>query len=332
MRLVQLRKGEERRVAIVEEPQLRLLDGLSSVYALAETVVRDGAKLTDLVRKAAGATLLSYDEVYSGKSEWKLMVPIDHPEESARCLISGTGLTHLGSAKNRQSMHEITEAELTDSMKMFQWGIERGRPAANAIGIAPEWFHKGTGTALRAHNEPLEIPAHAEDGGEEAEIGGIYIVGPDGEPRRIGFAGGNEFSDHQFEKKNYLNLAGSKLRQCSLGPELVIDTAFESVNVDVAIVRDGKTLWSKSFLSGERGMCHSLQNLEHHHFKFEAHRRPGDVHVHFFGTAALSFSDGIQLKEGDVMQASFEGFGRPLLNPVRTIGGAQKLVRAIPLG
>jgi hypothetical protein len=332
MRLVQLRNGRERRVAIVEEPQLRLLDGVSSLYVLAEAAIRDCAKLADLARKAAGTTLLLYDEIYSGKAQWKLMVPIDHPEEPARCLVSGTGLTHLGSAKNRQSMHEIAEAELTDSMKMFQWGIERGRPAADGIGIAPEWFHKGTGSALRAHNEPLEIPTHAEDGGEEAEIAGIYIVGADGEPRRIGFAGGNEFSDHQFEKKNYLNLAGSKLRQCSLGPELLLDTVFESVNVDVAIVRDGKTLWSKSFLSGERGMCHSLQNLEHHHFKFETHRRPGDIHVHFFGTAALSFSDGIQLSDGDVMRASFEGFGRPLINPVRTIIGPQKLVRATPLG
>ena len=33
-------------------------------------------------------------------------------------------------------------------------------------------------------------------------------------------AQGNEFSDHRFEKKNYLNLAGSKLRTCSIGPEL----------------------------------------------------------------------------------------------------------------
>lgn len=332
MRLVQLRNGKERRVAIVEEPQLRLLDEVSSVYSLAEAAIRDHVKLTDLARKAADAKLLPYDKIYNGGSEWKLTVPIDHPGESSRCLVSGTGLTHLGSAKNRQSMHEIAEAELTDSMKMFRWGVEGGRPVANVIGIAPEWFHKGTGNTLRAHNEPLEIPPHAEDGGEEAEIAGIYIIGPDGEPRRIGFAGGNEFSDHQFEKKNYLNLAGSKLRQCSLGPELVVDTAFESVNVDVAIVRDGTAVWSRSFLSGESGMCHSLQNLEHHHFKFEAHRRPGDVHVHFFGTAALSFSDGIRLKDGDVMQASFEGFGRPLRNPVRTIGGAQKLVRAIPLG
>ena len=64
-------------------------------------------------------------------------------------------------------------------------------------------------------------------------------------------------------------------------------------------------------------MCHSLQNIEHHHFKYEAHRRPGDVHVHFFGTDCLSFSDGIRLQEGDVMQVACKGFGRPLRNSVR---------------
>jgi hypothetical protein len=60
-----------------------------------------------------------------------------------------------------------------------------------------------------------------------------------------------------------------------------------------------------------------LQNIEHHQFKFEQHRRPGDVHVHFFGTDSLSFSDQIRLCDGDIMQISAEGFGRPLRNQVR---------------
>ena len=108
------------------------------------------------------------------------------------------------------------------------------------MGIPPEWFYKGTGTILRAHNEPLDVPAYAEDGGEEAEIAGVYVIGSEGRPYRIGFATGNEFSDHRFEKKNYLNLAGSKLRTCSLGPELMIDSEFQSVAVTASIVRDGR--------------------------------------------------------------------------------------------
>jgi hypothetical protein len=229
-------------------------------------------------------------------------------------------------------MHATTTEDLTDSMKMFRWGVEGGRPAAGLIGIPPEWFHKGTGYALRAHGEPLDIPPYAEDGGEEAEIAGVYLVAPNGQPYRIGMAAGNEFSDHQFEKKNYLNLAGSKLRTCALGPELVVDPQFESVPVAVTIDREGSAEWSKTFRSGESEMCHSLQNIEHHHFKYEAHRRRGDVHVHFFGADCLSFSDHIRLQDGDVMQVAVEGYGRPLRNPVRVDKSKLTLVNVIPLG
>jgi hypothetical protein len=319
-------------VAVVEEPQLRLLDDCGSIYDLARTAIAKNVRLGDLVQKSASSERLGYDAVYHGNSDWKLLPAIDHPTDTSRCLVSGTGLTHLGSAQGRQSMHAMSDEQMTDSMKMFRWGIEAGRPTVGKIGTAPEWFHKGTGTALRAHNEAIEIPPYAEDGGEEGEIAGIYLIAPDGRPCRIGLAGGNEFSDHQFERKNYLNLAGSKLRSCSLGPEIVVDPQFETVNVKAAIERKGETLWSKRYQTGEAAMCHSLQNIEHHHFKFEAHRRPGDVHVHFFGTACLSFSDSVRLEDGDVMEISFEGFGRPLRNAVRHTGAGPELVKVIPLG
>ena len=93
-------------------------------------------------------------------------------------------------------MHSTAGEELTDSMRMFRWGMEGGRPAPECVGIPPEWFYKGTGTILRAHNEPLDVPSYAEDGGEEAEIAGVYVIAGEGRPYRIGFATGNEFSDY----------------------------------------------------------------------------------------------------------------------------------------
>ena len=332
MRLIQIKKGKIRRVALVEEPYLRLLDGCSSIYALANVALSANMLLTDLVRQRDRHEQLEYDPIYNGPSEWRILPAIDHPEEPARCLVSGTGLTHLGSAQNRQSMHEARPEDLTDSMKMFRWGVEGGRPSAGRTGTPPECFYKGTGTTVRGHGESLDIPSHAEDGGEEAEIAGVYVIAPDGQPCRIGMTAGNEFSDHQFEKKNYLNLAGSKLRTCALGPELVVDPDFQSVQVAIKIERNGHTLWSKTFRSGEREMCHSLRNIEHHHFKYQAHRRPGDVHVHFVGTDCLSFSDGIRLQEGDVMQVAPEGFGRPLRNPVRVARTTTApLIEVLPL-
>jgi len=331
MRLIQLKKGEIRRVAIVEEPHLRLISTHLSIYDLAHSAITASTSLSDCARKRATDELLDYDPIYSGHSEWQVITPIDHPDESARCMVSGTGLTHLGSARNRQTMHETATEQITDSMKMFRWGVEGGRPAPGCVGIPPEWFYKGTGATLRSHREPLQIPAYAEDGGEEGEVAGVYLIGPNGQPRRIGMAIGNEFSDHVFEKKNYLNLAGSKLRTCALGPELVVNPQFESVNVEVSIERCGAELWSKTFASGEAEMCHSLQNIEHHHFKYEAHRRPGDVHVHFFGTDCLSFSEGIRLQDGDVMQVAIKGFGRSLRNPACVDKSAAVLIPAIPL-
>jgi hypothetical protein len=315
-RVVQIQNGVERRVALVEEPNLRLLENAPSVFALASEAIDSNVPLTELIRRKTTGEFIDYDAVYEGDSEWLLIEPIDHPE-SARCLVSGTGLTHLGSAKNRNAMHEAGDAELTDSMKMFRWGVEGGRPAPGRIGIAPEWFFKGTGMILRAHNEFLEVPPYGEEGGEEAEIAGVYLIDREGRPCRIGMAPGNEFADHRFEKKNYLNLAGSKIRNCSLGPELVIDPDFRSVPGRVEIERDGRILWSKEIRTGEEEMCHSLGNIEHHHFKFETHRRPGDVHVHYFGAHSLSFGDGIELAAGDVMRVWFENFGRPLRNPLR---------------
>lgn len=322
LRLVQLRSGESRRVAVVEEPNLRLL-AAQSIYSLASDAIARKAKLSDVAREKSTNEIVQYDAVYEGNAPWRILPPVDHPEDPARCLVSGTGLTHLGSARDRQAMH-VNESQpepsepLTDSMKMFRWGIEGGRPQAGCIGTSPEWFYKGTGGILRAHNEPLDVPGHAEDGGEEAEIAGVYLIGPDGKPYRIGMTTGNEFSDHCFEKRNYLYLASSKLRNCAIGPELVVDPEFASVPGEVTIHRGEQIIWSKKIRTGEAEMCHSLQNLEHHHFKFDEHRRPGDVHVHFFGADCLSFGEGIRLANGDVVQIRFEGFGRPLRNVVRS--------------
>ncbi len=325
-RLVQIQNGATRAVALVEEPRLCLLGGVKSIYQLAQDAVDSKIPLTVLVGKKATGEFLDYDPIYNGKSAWRLLPPVDHPAEPARCLVSGTGLTHLGSAANRQRMHEAKETEPTDSMKMFRLGAEGGKPEPGKIGVAPEWFYKGGGTILRAHGEPLDVPAFAGDGGEEAEVAGIYFVGADGQPRRIGMATGNEFSDHKCEKQNYLNLAGSKLRTCSLGPELVIDPEFISLPGKVTIERGGREHWSKAIATGENEMCHSLANIEHHHFKFESHRCPGDLHVHYFGACALSFGDGVRLADGDVMEISFAGFGRALRNPLRAARGKATLV------
>ena len=318
MRLVQIDNGSERRVALVAEPHLLCIIGAGSLYELGSTCIREGALLSQRAQSLATGESLLYDDVCSAGGEWRLISPIDVPGAPERVLVSGTGLTHLGSAKDRQAMHAQADASkpMTDSMRMFELGVAGGRPRQGEIGAAPEWFYKGHGDALQPPFAPLTVPAHAEDGGEEAEIAGIYLIADDGTPHRIGMCAGNEFSDHRFERHNYLNLAGSKLRQCSIGPELVVGAEFRSVTGEVSIERGGAPLWRKSIETGEENMSHSLANLEHHHFKFVGHRVPGSVHVHFFGAHSLSFGDGIEFEDGDWMQVKFEGFGRALRNPI----------------
>jgi hypothetical protein len=320
MHLVQIANSDRRAVAIVQEPNLALLREVDSVFALATRAISEGRQLSALAEQMLSEEKLSYDDVYNGQSPWKLLAPVDSPGDLQNVLVSGTGLTHLGSARDRQAMHIAPtaqeEAQMTDSMRMFEWGRQKGRPADGMIGIAPEWFYKGDGSVLQPPFAPLQVPGYGEDGGEEAEVAAIYFVAGDGTPYRIGLAAGNEFSDHVFERRNYLNLAGSKLRMCSLGPELIVGAEFDDVSGRVRIFRDGEVLWQKQIRTGETNMCHSLANLEHHHFKFAGHRQPGMFHVHFMGADCLSFGEGIRLKSGDVTEIQFEGFGRPLRNTI----------------
>lgn len=319
LRLVQVKHGVMgRRVGVINGSKCRLLRRFRSSYALVQWALAAGNSLDAVVKAHLGTDVLDYDAVYDGQSDWHLLPAFDHPNEPARCLVSGTGLTHMASAKNRNAMHEKNASvPMTDSMKMFQWGLEGGNPKAGQIGAQPEWFYKGSGAILRAHGEALDVPSYADDGGEEPELAGVYVNDGDGQPCRVGFVVGNEFADHVMEKKNYLYLAPSKLRDAAIGPELIVGGKFGRVSGTVSIERKGKVVWSREIQTGEKNMSHSLANLEHHHFKYDHHRRAGDVHIHFYGADAFSFGEGVSLKNGDVMVVSWDGFGRPLRNPIR---------------
>ncbi|SDK53492.1 AraD1 family protein [Billgrantia gudaonensis] len=315
MRLIQCEHQGRIHAALVERiDQVRLLD--ADTYTLARRASAAGQSLAQAVEAALTETHLDYQQLIDEK---RLLPPLTHPDP-AHCLVTGTGLTHLGSADTRSAMHaktQVDEAELTDSMRMFKLGVEGGKPAPGEVGAQPEWFYKGDGSCVVAPEAEIPVPHFAEDAGEEPELAGLYVIGDDGQPWRVGHAIGNEFSDHVTERFNYLWLAHSKLRACSFGPELLVGELPDHLEGTSRIVRDGETLWEKPFLTGEANMAHSLANLEHHHFKYPGFRRPGDVHVHFFGTATLSFADGVQTRDDDRFEIDLPEFGRPLRNPLR---------------
>ena len=321
LRLLQHRRSDGARAVIAATAGgAAFVNGVESVRALAARAIAAGTGLAETVTASGtGAPCDIAAELAAGR----LLAPIDH-DDPARLVMTGTGLTHLGSAEGRDAMHRAAQdaAQQTDSMRMFLEGVAGGKPAAGETGQQPEWFYKGDGGGLVGPGRPLTMPAFAQDGGEEPELAGIYLIGPDGTPFRLGIALANEFSDHVTERHNYLWLAHSKLRPAALGPELLVGPPPAHVAGTSRIVRDGATIWEKPFLSGEANMSHSLANLEAHHFKYDLFRRPGDVHVHFFGTATLSFADGIRTREGDVFEIAAAPFTLPLRNPLSRAAAA----------
>lgn len=316
MRLIQFEDKQGRRhVGLVAGERIEVLAGVESTRELALTAIRGKRSLAAEVELHSREPGPLYHDLLESS---RVLPPLDH-EDAAHCLITGTGLTHLGSAATRDKMHQHgdqDEAKLTDSMQMFRWGMQGGRPQAGTVGAQPEWFYKGDGAIVVRPGADFPTPDFAEDYGEEPELTGLYVIGDDGQPYRVGFALGNEFSDHVLERKNYLYLAHSKLRYCSFGPELRVGPLPAHLAGVSRIRRGEQVLWEKEFLSGEENMCHSVENLEYHHFKYAQFLRPGDVHVHFFGTATLSFADGIKTQPGDQFEVNLDAFGAPLRNGI----------------
>jgi len=319
LRFVQLTTADgDRALAAINDVGLaRRVEVADNLYGLAQAALAAGASLAEAAQALPFGPEM---DIGLALAEGRVLAPIDHADP-AHLILTGTGLTHLGSAEGRDKMHKAAQAgaagdsaPLTDSMRMFLMGVEGGKPDGGAAGVQPEWFYKGDGSHIVSPGAPLRSPAFALDGGEEPEIAGIYLIAPDGTPCRLGFCLANEFSDHITERGNYLWLAHSKLRQAALGPELLTGDLPDDVRGASRILRDGAVVWEKPFLSGEGNMSHAIANLEYHHFKYGLFRRPGDVHVHFFGTATLSFADGFQTRPGDEFEITAAPFHYPVRN------------------
>jgi len=314
-----------------EHEELRIVEGARRVLDLALEAANAQHSLIDLVTSRLGDQQADLDQLLADQ---QILPPIDHPDP-AHCYVTGTGLTHLGSAKSRDEMHrsneekskeergdeekpdeDIVDQGATDTSRMFRLGLEGGKPAPGEVGVQPEWFYKGNGTCLVAPEQPISCPSFGLDVGEEPELVGLYAIASNGTPWRIGFALGNELSDHVTERKNYLYLAHSKLRRCAFGPELLVGALAEDIRGTSRILRNSQVVWEAPFLTGEANMSHTIANLEYHHFKYDNFRQPGDLHCHFMGTATMSFADGFQTQNGDTFEMSCPQFGKPLRNTI----------------
>ena len=338
MRLIQFQAPPEgRRVGLIEDDTVFDLTKLNPAWDRIYNIFFEASRKATTIeayitgcdfRSATAA--LSYSELlnrHPGDSAGWILPPLDHPDP-AHSIITVTGLTHLGSTSQRDQMHRDDSKPQTDSQKMFEMGLKGGKPVTGVRGVQPECFQKGTGAILRGHNDFLDIPSFTEDGGEEPEIVGCYIIDDDGIPCRLGFAVGNEWSDHAMEQVNYLWLGHSKQRVCSIGPELTTDHPFKDVRGGCRITRGKEVLYdSGELLTGESNMNHSLANIEDHLFKYPQSCVPGDIHIFFFGTMKFSFGERGPLQDGDRIEIRFDSFGGSLVNWVRRLPQESKPVR-----
>ena len=112
LRLIQVRaapgsSGEQRGVLAVDADGVaRKLNGFASTYELAQAALKSGTTLavTVAARLADGRADERFD-LKELQASNRLLAPIDHPDP-AHLYLTGTGLTHLGSAEGRDKMHK----------------------------------------------------------------------------------------------------------------------------------------------------------------------------------------------------------------------------------
>ena len=92
--------AETIRVVARNGGKTRIINGARSVYSLAMEAARTGTGLVALIERKGFGETVDLDAVYK---KGRLVSPINHPDP-AHLHLTGTGLTHLGSAATRDSM------------------------------------------------------------------------------------------------------------------------------------------------------------------------------------------------------------------------------------
>ena len=119
-------KNSKRRVDMpVNDGSLHRLSGGERVIELAFMATRTGDKLEAAVSAHPSASFADDDQI---AGEGHPLPLVDHPD-AARCLVTLTGLTHLGSGESRDKLHStMAPGFATGSIRMFGIGMADGKP------------------------------------------------------------------------------------------------------------------------------------------------------------------------------------------------------------
>ena len=181
----------------------------------------------------------------------RLISPVTAPTDAPHKLrIWLAGVTHEDSAKLR----EIEAKQATgDAVNVYD---QKYRECAQ--GGIPELFAKNDTAALVGHGGSISHPNNTLRLVPETELVTIYGLNTTGQIERLGYTGGNDYTDNGIEAENPLNLPQAKnwSHGCaSLGPMMVTNSAYDdsSVAVSCEVIRNNTRI---AYKEGHTGQNH----------------------------------------------------------------------------
>ncbi len=247
----------------------------------------------------------------------RLVRPVGPPEDAPHLLrIWLAGVTHADSAKLR----EIEARQATgESVNVYD---QKYRECEG--GGIPELFAKTDPDALVGPGGPVVRPTDTRRLVPETELVTVYGLDCDGRVERIGYTGGDDYTDNGIEAENPLNLPQAKnwYGGCaSLGPVFITEDAFDASDVTVSceVVRDGQRA---AYKEGKTGLDHLNMPDRLFHLERSLFSRlplPADtLQLLYWGTPIVFAEGDLQdgLIEGDLVRMEFSGGIGSLANPV----------------
>ena len=186
----------------------------------------------------------------SNQEQPHLLSPITAPKDSPQKLrVWLAGVTHADSAKLR----EIEAKQATgDSINVYDLKYREC-----AQGGIPELFSKSDSN-LVSHGGTISRPPTTVRLVPETELVTVYGLNQEGQVERLGYTGGNDFTDNGIEAANPLNLPQAKNWHggcASLGPIMVTTTEFDDRNLRIILCshprRKTGSIQTRAYRTGE---------------------------------------------------------------------------------
>ncbi|HEY0705882.1 MAG TPA: hypothetical protein VGG33_03750, partial [Polyangia bacterium] len=266
------------------------LQDVESVYELALETMESNRSLAEVVATYVGTEAVDLGELERGA---RLLPPIEHPVPTRCWITAGSG-------------PEVR----------FDEGPE----------VPSRWSFRGNGSTLVGAGQPLAMPAFARGALPSPAVAGVYVIAEDGTPCQVGWALAHAIVDPGF-------LVGpgtghACLRPTSLGPELLLGELPGEIGGAARVLRGEAVIAEHPLPLGDEAMSRPIAELAREHFRYATHRRPGDVHVHVFGTGQPTPPQPAAQPD-DLFELAVPALGHPLRNRLTVATGTSPTIRVL---